>query len=46
MIVCAFDPVSPRISAYEIHEWIHNKLRITGKTVNITQIDGPNGKYI
>ena len=24
--VCIFDPTSPRISAYEIHEWIQEQL--------------------
>ena len=27
-IVCIFDPRSPRISAFNIHEWIHDNLRL------------------
>jgi hypothetical protein len=40
-IVCSFDPASPRITAYDIHEWIHDTLRIPEKIVNMNQIDGP-----
>ena len=39
-IVCTFNPASPRISAFEIHEWIHNHLRIPEQAVNMIQIDG------
>jgi len=39
-IVCTFDPGSPRISALEIHEWIHVVLRIPEQKVNMIQIDG------
>ena len=38
--VCSFEPESPRISAFEIHEWIHDILRITEQKVNMIQIDG------
>ena len=27
-VVCLFNPSSPRITAYDIHEWIHSTLRI------------------
>ena len=27
-VVCLYDNESPRISAYDIHEWIHMKLRL------------------
>jgi hypothetical protein len=40
-LVCTFDPHSPRISAYEIHEWIHAKLHVVEDTVTMKQIDGP-----
>ena len=40
-ITCSFDPKSPRITAYEIHEWIYKKLKIPGDGVAMIQIDGP-----
>jgi len=40
-IVCTFDPTSPRISAFDIHEWIHETLRISEQKVSMIQIDGP-----
>jgi len=39
-IVCTFDPVSPKITAFEIHEWIHNTFRIPEQNVTIIQADG------
>ena len=39
--VCAFDPQSPRISAYEIHEWIFDTLCLRESEVVMIQIDGP-----
>jgi len=39
-IVCAFDSTSPRITAYDIHEWIQQVLRIPKQTVSTIQIDG------
>jgi hypothetical protein len=39
--VCIFDPVSPRISAYQIHEWIYEQLRLPDKDVRMVQTDGP-----
>jgi hypothetical protein len=38
--VCSFDPASPRLTAYEIHEWIQDQLRIPGHVVLMIQIDG------
>jgi hypothetical protein len=32
---------SPRILAYEIHEWIHGSLHVLEETVVMIQIDGP-----
>jgi len=40
-LTCAFDPKSPRVSAFEIHEWIHDQLRIPENEVQMIQIDGP-----
>jgi len=40
-LVCTFDPQSPRISVYEIHEWIHERLDVAEATVLMIQIDGP-----
>jgi hypothetical protein len=40
-IVCAFNQRSPRITAYHIHEWIHEKLRLEEDEISMIQIDGP-----
>ena len=40
-IICAFDQRSPRITAYHIHEWIHEKLRLEEDEISMIQIDGP-----
>jgi hypothetical protein len=39
-IVRIFDPNSPRISASEIHEWIHDQLHISEYSFTMIQIDG------
>jgi len=39
-IFCTFDPTSPRVTAYDIHEWIQQVLRIPEHTVSMIQIDG------
>ena len=39
-IVCAFDQRNPRITAYNIHEWIHEKLRLEEDEISMIQIDG------
>jgi len=39
-IVCVFDPKSPRITAYHIHEWIYEKLKMQEDDVRVIQIDG------
>jgi len=39
-MICIFDPTSPRISAYEIHEWIHEQLQISEQSLTVIQIDG------
>jgi len=39
-MVSIFDPTSPRISAYEIHEWIHDQLQISEQSLTVIQIDG------
>ena len=41
MSVCAFDPQSPRICAYEIHEWIYETLCLHESEVNMIQIERP-----
>jgi len=38
--MCTFDSTSPRITAYDIHEWIQQVLRIPEQTVSTIQIDG------
>jgi hypothetical protein len=39
-IVCIFDIHSPRISAFDIHEWIYEQLHVDEKTLTMIQIDG------
>jgi hypothetical protein len=39
-LVCAFDPKSPRISAFEVHEWIYEQLKFDDEKVTMVQIDG------
>ena len=39
-IRCAFDLESPRISAYEIHEWIYEQLKLEDNEVVMVQNDG------
>ena len=39
-IVCTFDPASPRINAWDIHEWINEALNIPEQEVQLVQIDG------
>jgi len=39
-IVCIFDPNSPRVSAYDIHEWIHDQLQVQEHALTMIQIDG------
>jgi hypothetical protein len=39
-IVRCFDPRSPRITAFQIHEWIFEKLRLDEEDIRMTQIDG------
>jgi len=39
--VCAFYPQSPRISAYEIHEWIYDALCLREFEVVMIQTEGP-----
>jgi len=40
-LACIFDARSPRISAYNIHEWIHDNLRLAEEDVQMIQVDGP-----
>jgi hypothetical protein len=39
-MICTFERYSPRITAIEIHEWIHEKMEIPGHEVLMIQIDG------
>lgn len=38
--MCTFDPTSPCITAYDIHEWIRDVLKIPEHAATMTQIDG------
>jgi hypothetical protein len=40
-IVCIFDQRSPRISAYDIHEWINENLKSEDPDIQAIQVDGP-----
>jgi hypothetical protein len=40
-VVCTFDTASPHISAFDIHEWLHDVLRLQEHTVRMIQVDGP-----
>jgi hypothetical protein len=40
-IVCMFDIKSPRISAFNIHEWIFETLKLVVEDLYMIQIDGP-----
>jgi hypothetical protein len=39
-LVCCFDPTSPRLAAFDIHEWIHSQLQVSEHSVTMIQIDG------
>jgi hypothetical protein len=39
-VVCIFDPKSPRIFAFEIHEWIYEQLHVPEHSLTMIQIDG------
>jgi len=41
-LVCSFDPRSPNISAYDIHEWIHDTLSLAEGDITMIKIDGLN----
>jgi hypothetical protein len=40
IVICSFDMNSPRISAFEIHKWIHVSLHLEEQEVLSKQIDG------
>ena len=39
-IVCNSGSASPKITVFDIHEWIHNTFRILEQNVTMIQIDG------
>jgi hypothetical protein len=39
-IVCCFDPRSPRITAFQIHDWIFETLRLDEEDIRMIPIDG------
>jgi hypothetical protein len=45
-IVCCFNPRSPRITAFHIHEWIYEKLRLDEEDIRMIQIDGTRQVFI
>jgi len=40
-INCIFDMRSPRITAYNIHEWIYAQMRLKEDDIRMFKIDGP-----
>jgi len=40
-LVCTFDPHKPRISAFDIHEWIYKQLHVPENAKNMVQVEGP-----
>ena len=40
-LVFIFDQRSPRITAYQIHEWLHEHLRLQEDEIRMIQVDGP-----
>jgi len=40
-ILCGFDPRSPRINAFHIHECIYENLHIAEENIRMIQVDGP-----
>jgi hypothetical protein len=45
-IVCVFDLKSPRVSAYEIHEWIYEQMSLQEKMYRWFRLTVPNNKFI
>jgi hypothetical protein len=39
-VIFPFAPNSPKTSAYELHEWTHDSLRVDKQDVHATQIEG------
>ena len=39
-IVFTFDPASPQITAHDVHEWLHDVIRLQEQNVQTIQIDG------
>ena len=39
-LIFTFDPASPRITAHDIHEWLHAEISIQEQKVQMIQIDG------
>ena len=40
-LVFIFDQRSPRITAYQIHEWLYEQLRLQEDEIRMIQVDGP-----
>jgi hypothetical protein len=40
-VICTFDHKIPRISTFDIHEWIFEHLHVPENPENMIQIDGP-----
>ena len=40
-IVCSFDLRSPRINAFQIHEWLYETVHLKEDDISVIQINGP-----
>jgi len=42
--VFSFDTSSPKVNAYQIHEWLYEKVNLREDDIRVVQIDGPSRK--
>ena len=45
-LVCSFDLRSPRINAFQIHEWLYETVRLTEDDVRVIKLMAPYEKYM
>jgi hypothetical protein len=41
-VVCSFDMRNPKISAFDIHEWIYSTLKLPDDDIRMLQTNGPS----
>jgi len=44
-IECGFDPRTPRINAFHIHEWIYENPHIAEEYIRMMQVDGLQRRF-